>query len=536
MANQTLKQILAGNTLATLDGTEAVYGTQSPTGTPVDAGWLNSTLKAYVLATPTITGHPTIEGVTSTGATGTGALVFATSPTLVTPVIGVAVGTSLRLGTVSSVTGSLSLANSASANLTTIQAGNAAAARTYTWPTDFGAAGTVLTDAAGNGTLSWAAGGGGGGSPGGSNTDVQFNDGGSAFGGNSGFTYDKTNKVVGIGGATVTTSQPLLSLTQTWNAGGVTFTGISVAITSTASAAASLLMDMQVGGTRMHAIDKSGNSINAGYVSIGDDSQSSGIAQARLVLLGNNGIQFFDRAVSSSAASFFSSKPTGLTVSSSDAAAGFRWGDVFNVSSTDLFLTRKAAANLQLGTTDAASPVAQTLSVQSVVAGNANTAGVDWTFIGSLSNGSGAGGKIIFKSSLASAGSGTQNTAAASLTITNSSATGIAFNGYGAGALSTDASGNITATSDERAKNVLGAFSQGLEAIMKIEPIRFKWKPESGMEPNGEYAGFGARNVRDAIPLATGETPDGMLTLQDRALLAACVNAIKELANGRIAS
>lgn len=83
------------------------------------------------------------------------------SPTLVTPVLGVASGTSLTLGTVSSVTGQLSLANSGSVNLTTIQAGNAAAARTYTWPTNFGAAGTVLTDAAGNGTLSWAAGGGG---------------------------------------------------------------------------------------------------------------------------------------------------------------------------------------------------------------------------------------------------------------------------------------------------------------------------------------------------------------------------------------
>lgn len=37
---------------------------------------------------PTITGHPTIEGVTSTGATGTGKFVFDTSPTLSNPVVG----------------------------------------------------------------------------------------------------------------------------------------------------------------------------------------------------------------------------------------------------------------------------------------------------------------------------------------------------------------------------------------------------------------------------------------------------------------
>jgi hypothetical protein len=66
-------------------------------------------------------------------------------------------GGSLRLGAASSETGSLVLANASSAFLTTIQAGNAAAARTYIWPTNFGAAGTVLTDAAGDGTLSWAA-------------------------------------------------------------------------------------------------------------------------------------------------------------------------------------------------------------------------------------------------------------------------------------------------------------------------------------------------------------------------------------------
>jgi len=48
-------------------------------------------------AAPTITGHPTIEGVTSTGATGTGNLVFSNTPTLVTPVLGAATGTSLVL-------------------------------------------------------------------------------------------------------------------------------------------------------------------------------------------------------------------------------------------------------------------------------------------------------------------------------------------------------------------------------------------------------------------------------------------------------
>lgn len=87
-----------------------------------------------------------LAGVISDETGSPGLLVFNNAPVF---------STSIRLGTVSSATGQLNLANSASAFLTTIQAGNAAAARTYTWPTNFGAAGSVLTDAAGNGTLSW---------------------------------------------------------------------------------------------------------------------------------------------------------------------------------------------------------------------------------------------------------------------------------------------------------------------------------------------------------------------------------------------
>src|SRR6185369_6531566 len=99
----------------------------------------------------------------------------------------------LTLGVPSSSTGVLKLAQASSAFLTTIQAGAAVAARTYIWPTDLGAAGTVLTDAAGDGVLSWGAGGGGGGTPGGSDTEVQFNNSG-AFGGDPAFTFDTATK------------------------------------------------------------------------------------------------------------------------------------------------------------------------------------------------------------------------------------------------------------------------------------------------------------------------------------------------------
>jgi hypothetical protein len=48
------------------------------------------------ITTPTISGHFTAEGVTTTGATGTGNLVFSASPTLATPTLGVATATSIN--------------------------------------------------------------------------------------------------------------------------------------------------------------------------------------------------------------------------------------------------------------------------------------------------------------------------------------------------------------------------------------------------------------------------------------------------------
>jgi hypothetical protein len=49
------------------------------------------------------------------------------------------------------------------------------------------------------GTLDEVSAGGGGGTPGGSDTQVQFNDGG-AFGGDADLTWDDTGKVLGVGG------------------------------------------------------------------------------------------------------------------------------------------------------------------------------------------------------------------------------------------------------------------------------------------------------------------------------------------------
>lgn len=61
-----------------------------------------------------------------------------------------------------------------------------------------------------------------------------------------------------VNGGTVTASSAALSVNQTWNNAGVTFAAAVVNVTNTASAAASLLLDLQVGGTSQFAIRRSG--------------------------------------------------------------------------------------------------------------------------------------------------------------------------------------------------------------------------------------------------------------------------------------
>jgi hypothetical protein len=51
---------------------------------------------------------------------------------------------------------------------------------------------------------------------------------------------------------------PLYDLTDTWNAAGTTFTGLKLNVTDTASNAASLLLDLQVGGASRFSVTKIG--------------------------------------------------------------------------------------------------------------------------------------------------------------------------------------------------------------------------------------------------------------------------------------
>jgi hypothetical protein len=73
---------------------------------------------------------------------------------------------------------------------------------------------------------------------------------------------------------TITTSNPAVNVTQTWNNASATFTGILENVTDTSSASGSLLMDLQVGGVSKFSVSKIGN-VTVGNLSTGELSANS---------------------------------------------------------------------------------------------------------------------------------------------------------------------------------------------------------------------------------------------------------------------
>ncbi len=105
----------------------------------------------------------------------------------------------------------------------------------------------------------------------------------------------------------------------------------------------------------------------------------------------------------------------------------------------------------------------------------------------------------------------------------------VRFASFGAGTLQTDASGNVSVSSDERLKDIQSDFTKGIETLALITPIQYRWKTSTGYDTANVYTGFSAQNVQAVLPEAVGKSGDGYLTLSDRPLLATVINAIKEI-------
>jgi len=130
----------------------------------------------------------------------------------------------------------------------------------------------------------------------------------------------------------------------------------------------------------------------------------------------------------------------------------------------------------------------------------------------------------LYITSTGNVGIGT-TTPSAQLTVAST----VRLAGITGGTLETDALGNVTVSSDERLKDIEGNYTPGLQAILGLQPIEYRWNTVSGFDQATVYAGFSAQNVETVIPEAVGEDGRGYKTLSTRPILAAVVTAIQEV-------
>lgn len=402
--------------------------------------------------------------------TGTGVLVFGTSPTFTTDLTTPKV---IWTTSVFDSSGSGSPEGVVTANI----------GSTFR-RTNGGASTTFYVKESGTGNTGWVAHGtgGGGGSPGGSTTQLQYNNAG-AFGGISGAT---TN-------------------------------GTVVTFTTTNLVAADLYIDSTgpVINMKLSASSKGlmGVAISAGNAITGTATNDFYLRATTALMLGTNGgdpqLKLLQTASTVNYATIAGSTGTNAVIYGADGTG----------ASVGISLEPKAGGNVRINGTSPAlfftlSGTNKTLLFNAISTNNGITGSatddfgirLSGNFIVSGDGGTSIGLKVISSTNL------------------------VQMPKYGVGTATFDASGNISSVSDSRVKNNVRAFTRGLADVVKLRPVLHGYTKESGLDQTkDDYAGFLAQEVQSIIPEAVGQSPGGLLSFSDRPVIAALVNAVKEL-------
>jgi len=184
----------------------------------------------------------------------------------------------------------------------------------------------LQTDGAGN--LSWAVGGNGGnGSPGGSNTQVQYNDAG-AFGGDAGFTYNSITNILNVGNistTTTTSNNVVVNSNLTVNTSAVLNVIGNVNTTTSSNISLGNIANIHItGGTSGYVLSTDGTG-NLSWAAGGGNSSPGGTNQA---------VQFNDAGAFGGVNAFvFNSGSNLLTVPSikSNTTANFQGASSVNL-------------------------------------------------------------------------------------------------------------------------------------------------------------------------------------------------------------
>jgi hypothetical protein len=370
----------------------------------------------------------------------------------------------------------------------------------------------------------------------------------SALTGSSNFTYNSTTNVLSLQGAT--------NSTQSLAASGVTISYGNVLLTNTSEIASvnnfsigtnavSTTLTLYTAAVARMAINANGavtiNAPASGYPltlnAPGSGSGSSASYTPALLLSTSNG-NYTNNSSATSTLVLANANTVGQT-SIDFSIAGTLSGRIRNDYAGNLNFTTTSTGgyNFFVGGDSGVGTTAMTIASTGgvVVTGNGSNAGSI-----TITSGSGSYAQVALASSASGAAniyllSGFSGTyfaiySTAGFLQTISSGGVVTFSKYSAGTLSTSSAGVISASSDENLKKNIIPYTNGIDVIKGINPIKFQWSEESEMDPgkDTEYVGFSAQNVQSNIPEAVGQNASGHLSLDIRAILAALVNTVKE--------
>ncbi|HTS57179.1 MAG TPA: tail fiber domain-containing protein [Terriglobales bacterium] len=84
--------------------------------------------------------------------------------------------------------------------------------------------------------------------------------------------------------------------------------------------------------------------------------------------------------------------------------------------------------------------------------------------------------------------------------------------------------------SDRRLKTLDGEFTLGVDEIVKLNPVRYRYKLDNGMgiQDNEEHVGLVAQEVQEIVPEAVTKNNQGYLLVNNDPIIWAMLNAIKQ--------